>query len=61
MVLDTYALALFENAKIAEAVAAEEKAVALSAGNEALQAELKTRLDQFKAGLKAPETPEISK
>ncbi|MDH4203139.1 MAG: redoxin domain-containing protein [Phycisphaerae bacterium] len=56
MVLDTYALALFENARIAEAVAAQEKAVALTAGNKELQADLKTRLEKFKAALNTPET-----
>lgn len=59
MVLDTYALALFENAKIAEAVAAQEKGIALTAGNEELQAELKTRLEKFKAALSATETSEV--
>ena len=57
MVLDTYALALFQNGKIAEAVAAQEKAIALSAGNEQMQADLKIRLEQYKDALK-PATQE---
>ena len=51
MVLDTCALALFENGKVEEAVAAQEKAIALAAGNERMAADMKTRLDQFKAAL----------
>jgi thiol-disulfide isomerase/thioredoxin len=60
MVLDTYALALFENGKVAEAVAAQEKAIVLTAGNEELQADLKTRLEEFKAALNAPERSKVS-
>jgi len=56
MVLDTYALALFENAKVAEAIAAQEKAIALIDNNEPMAADLKTRLEAFKAALNAPET-----
>ena len=59
MVLDTYALALFENDKVAEAIAAQEKAITLSAGNDELQADLKTRLETFKAALNTPETSEV--
>jgi thiol-disulfide isomerase/thioredoxin len=61
MVLDTYALALFENARIAEAVAAQEKAVALTAGNKELQADLKARLEKFKAALNTPETSQAGR
>ncbi|MEN6307771.1 MAG: redoxin domain-containing protein [Anaerohalosphaeraceae bacterium] len=50
-VLDTYALALFKNNKIAEAIAAQTKAVELAAENKQMQAELQTRLDEFKAAL----------
>jgi thiol-disulfide isomerase/thioredoxin len=58
MVLDTYALALFENDRIAEAIAAEEKAVAQVGNNERMAADLNRHLDEFKAALNAPETPE---
>ena len=57
MVLDTYALALFKNNKVAEAVTAQEKAVALAGDNEQMQADLKARLEEFRAALKTPETP----
>jgi thiol-disulfide isomerase/thioredoxin len=49
--LDTYALALFKNGKVAEAIAAQTKAVELAADNKQMQEELKTRLDEFKAAL----------
>ena len=52
MVLDTYALALFENGKIAEAITAQEKAIIMTSGNEKMQADMKIRLDEFKAALK---------
>jgi len=48
-ILDTYALALFVNGKTAEAVAAQEKAVGLAKDNEAMVADLKKRLEEFKA------------
>ncbi|MHC5213028.1 MAG: peroxiredoxin family protein, partial [Planctomycetota bacterium] len=51
MILDTYALALFQNDRVAEAVAAQQKAIDLAAGNERMQADMKTRLEQFKAAL----------
>ncbi|MHC5101405.1 MAG: peroxiredoxin family protein, partial [Planctomycetota bacterium] len=50
-ILDTYALALFQNDRVAEAVAAQQKAIDLAAGNERMQADMKTRLEQFKAAL----------
>jgi hypothetical protein len=49
--LDTYAMALFKNNRIAEAVAAETKAVELSADNPKRQDDYKTRLEQYKAGI----------
>jgi thiol-disulfide isomerase/thioredoxin len=54
-VLDTYALALFENGKVEEAIARQAKAVELSAGDPEMQNGLKKRLEEFKAALtKAP-------
>ena len=53
MILDTYALALFQNDKIAEAIAAQQKAITLAAGNEQMQADMKIRLEEFKAALKS--------
>ena len=51
MILDTYALALFQNDRVAEAVAAQQKAIDLAAGNERMQADMKTRLEEFEAAL----------
>lgn len=51
MILDTYALALFKTGKIAEAVAAQQKAVDLAAGNERMQDGMRTRLEEFKSAL----------
>ena len=51
MILDTYAMALFQNDRVAEAVAAQQKAIDLAADNERMQADMKTRLEQFKAAL----------
>jgi thiol-disulfide isomerase/thioredoxin len=48
-VLDTYALALFQNGKTAEAVAAQEKAIELVKDDEATVADMKKRLEGFKA------------
>jgi thiol-disulfide isomerase/thioredoxin len=48
-VLDTYALALFQNGKVQEAIATQAKAVELAEGNEPMQAELQRRLDQYTA------------
>ena len=53
MILDTYALALSKTGKLAEAVAAQEKAVALADGNKQMQADMKIRLEKFKAALEA--------
>ncbi|MHC5160868.1 MAG: redoxin domain-containing protein [Planctomycetota bacterium] len=53
MVLDTYALALFQNDRVAEAVATQQKAIDLAAGNERIQADMKTRLEEFKAALES--------
>jgi thiol-disulfide isomerase/thioredoxin len=60
MVLDTYALALFKNNKVAEAVAAQEKAIALAGDNEGLQADLKARLEEYKAALQTPQSSKES-
>lgn len=54
MILDTYALALFQNDKIEEAVAIQDKAVTMVAENENTQAELQARLDRYKAALDEP-------
>lgn len=48
-ILDTYALALFQNGKTAEAVTTQEKAIELAKDNEAMVADLKKRLEEFKA------------
>ncbi|MHC4761230.1 MAG: hypothetical protein ACYS9H_07800 [Planctomycetota bacterium] len=53
MVLDTYALALFQNDRVPEAVATQQKAIDLAAGNERMQADMKTRLEEFKAALES--------
>lgn len=49
MVLDTYALALFQNGKVQEAITTQTKAVELAEGNEHMQAELQQRLDRYTA------------
>ena len=49
MVLDTYALALFQNGRAAEAVAVQEKAVEMVKGNKELLADMTKRLEEFKA------------
>jgi thiol-disulfide isomerase/thioredoxin len=46
-ILDTYALALFESGKVQEAIAQQQKAVELSAGDAGMQ----KRLEEFKAAL----------
>lgn len=51
-ILDTYALALFENGQLREAVETQRKAIALAEGDEALLAELRERLEQFEAALR---------
>ena len=50
-ILDTYALALSKTGKLAEAIAAQEKAITLSAGNEKMQADMKIRLEALKESL----------
>lgn len=49
--LDTYALALFKNNKIAEAIAVQTRAVELAADDEVMKDELQGRLKEFKAAL----------
>lgn len=52
MVLDTYALALFQNGKIAKAVKMQEKALELTPPDDKeLTEEIKTRLEEFKQAL----------
>ncbi|MHC5082768.1 MAG: TlpA family protein disulfide reductase [Planctomycetota bacterium] len=51
-VLDIYAMALFENGKIAEAIEHQTKAVELAASNPPMQAELKKALAKYKEALK---------
>jgi thiol-disulfide isomerase/thioredoxin len=53
MILDTYALALSKTGKLAEAVATQQKAVDLAAGNERMQDDMKIRLEEFKAALES--------
>lgn len=48
-VLDTYALALFENAKVDEAIAAQAKALEAAKGNERMEADMQKRLDRYRA------------
>jgi len=48
-ILDTYALALFQNGKTAEAIAAQEKALELVKGDAAAEADMQTRLTKYKA------------
>ncbi|MBW2644454.1 MAG: hypothetical protein JRC89_14150, partial [Deltaproteobacteria bacterium] len=47
-ILDTYALALFENEQIDEAIAQQQKAVELSEGNEQLHSQLAKQLEKYK-------------
>jgi len=48
-ILDTYALALFQNGKTAEAIAAEQKALELVKGDAASEADMQKRLTKYKA------------
>jgi len=48
-ILDTYALALFQNGKTAEAIAAQEKALELVKGDAASEADMQKRLARYKA------------
>lgn len=59
MVLDTYATALFENGRLNDAIAAEQKALDLSAGNPQMQEVFRKRLMEFRTMLhKRPKQPE---
>jgi len=49
-ILDTYALALFQNGKTAEAIAAQEKAVELVKGDATSEPDMQQRLAKYKAG-----------
>ena len=51
MILDTYALALSKTGKLEEAIAAQEKAITLAAGNERMQADMKIRMEAMKKSL----------
>ena len=53
MVLDTYALALFQNDRVAEAEEKKKKAIDLAAGDERMQDDMKIRLEEFKAALES--------
>ena len=46
-ILDTFALALFRNGKVTRAIEAQKEALELAAGDERMEKEFKTRLDQF--------------
>lgn len=46
-ILDTFALALFKNGKVARAIEIQKEALKLVAGNERMEKELRTRLDEF--------------
>lgn len=48
-ILDTYALALFQNGKTTEAISAQEKALELVKGDAASEAEIQKRLTMYKA------------
>lgn len=48
MILDTYALALFVNEQVDEAIAQQQKAVELSKGHEQLQSQLARQLEKYK-------------
>ena len=46
-ILDTFALALFRNGKVTQAIEVQKKALKLVAGNERMEKEFKARLDEF--------------
>lgn len=48
MILDTYALALFENEQVDEAIVQQQKAVELSKENQQLQGQLAKQLEKYK-------------
>ena len=51
-ILDTYALALFENGKVEEAIGMQVKAVEATKGNKRMEADMQTRLDEYRAAKK---------
>jgi len=51
-ILDTYALALFQNGKVEEAIDAQTKALDGVKGNERMEAEFQKRLDEYRAAKK---------
>ncbi|MBL7153089.1 MAG: redoxin domain-containing protein [Phycisphaerae bacterium] len=51
-VLDTYALALFQNGKVEEAIGMQAKALEAAKGNERMEADLQKRLDEYRAAKK---------
>jgi len=53
-IVDTFALALFKNGKVREAIEAQEAALKLAAGDEAREAEFKSRLEEFKKAQPKP-------
>jgi thiol-disulfide isomerase/thioredoxin len=46
-ILDTFALALFKNGKVEQAIEAQTEALKLAAGNEEMEKEFRSRLDEF--------------
>ncbi len=48
-ILDTYALALFENGQVDEAIDAQGKALEVVKGNARMEADMQTRLDEYRA------------
>ena len=52
MILDTYALALFENGQVPAAVEKQTRAVELSKGNERMAAQLQKQLEKYQAAVK---------
>lgn len=51
-ILDTYALALFQNGRIDQAITAQAKALEAVKGNERMEADMQNRLDEFRAAKK---------
>jgi len=47
-VLDTYALALFQNGKVKEAIAMQEKSLEMVKGNDRMEADMQKRLAEYK-------------
>ena len=52
MILDTYALALFENGQVQAAIEKQTQALELAKGNEPMVKELRARLEKFQAAVK---------